>query len=188
MPNLTRLTKTRNKQNYNKDRNIVHLYGIGLAGTVLGLLDRLQNHAIRLINNRSITDDIPPLQIRRNIVSLVVMYRYFYGRCLGELHDMVPSLLPRPRITRGLNDTQRFSLFLILCRTHVYKQSFFTRTISLWMWLPNQCFPENYNIDLFKKRCYNYFIINRVIFEVIGISLKSEHLTSPHLTPPIVLF
>ena len=52
-------------------------------------------------------------------------------------------------ITRGLNDAN--------------KQSFFQRTVILWNSLPNQRFPKNYNVDLFKKRCYTYFIARRAI-------------------------
>ena len=89
---------------------------------------------------------------------------------------MVPLLLPRPHVTRGLNDTQRFSLSPILCRTHVYKQSFYPRIISLWNSLPNQCFPKNYNMDLL-------FLLDGVIFGVIAVSFISEHLIQP-----IVLF
>ena len=110
-----------------------------------------------LKNDRSVTDDIPPLQNWRNFVSLSVMYRYFYGCCSEKLHDMVLSLLPRPRVTRGLNDAHRSSLSPISCKTHGYKQSFFPWTINLWNSLPNQCFSENCNMNLFMKRWYTYF-------------------------------
>ena len=67
------------------------LNGIGRA--VLGRLDRLQNRAMGLINDKRVIDDIPYLQIRKNVASLNLLYRYFHGRCSGELHDMVPSPL-----------------------------------------------------------------------------------------------
>ena len=64
---------------------------------------------------------------------------------------------------------ERFSLSPILCRTHGYKQFFFQRTINSWNSLSNQFFPEDYNMNLFQKRCYAYFIsiLDEVIFDVI---------------------
>ena len=68
---------------------------------------------------------------------------------------------------------------------HTYTNSpFFPRTISLLNSLPNRCLSENYNMDLFfNKRCYTYFLLDGVIFDVICVSFISEH-----LTPPIFLF
>ena len=40
------------------------------------------------------------------ITSLSLLYRYFHGRCSLELHDIVPSPLACPRVTRGLIDRQ----------------------------------------------------------------------------------
>ena len=48
--------------------------------TILGKLDKVQNRAIRLLNERSATDDSLILHDRRNIASLSLMYWYFYGR------------------------------------------------------------------------------------------------------------
>ena len=44
----------------------------GAGQTVLGSLNRLQNCAIILISDRSVPDDIPPLQVQ----SLSVPYQY----------------------------------------------------------------------------------------------------------------
>ena len=80
----------------------------GAGHVVFGRLDRLQNCAITLINDRRVTNDIPSL--RKNVAFLSLLYRYFHGPCSGELHDMVPSPLACPRVTRGLIGTRRFSL------------------------------------------------------------------------------
>ena len=40
-----------------------------------------------------------------------LFYRYFHRCYSGELHDMVPSLLARPRVTMRLINAQRFSFF-----------------------------------------------------------------------------
>ena len=48
----------------------------GAERTASGRLDGLQNLTIILLNDKSVTDDTPPLQIQRNVASLKVMYRY----------------------------------------------------------------------------------------------------------------
>ena len=42
--------------------------------------------------------------------------------------------------------------------------------------MPNKCFPENQNVDLFKRDTTPSFLVERVIFDVIG-GLLTEHLT-----------
>ena len=58
----------------------------GAGHFVLGRLDRLQNRAIRLINDRRVTDDIPSLQIRRNVVLYVSCTDIFMVGAQGSTH------------------------------------------------------------------------------------------------------
>ena len=57
--------------------NILHHCEIGMARIFLKGY-RIKKSCLRLIIDRSVTDDIPALQIRRNITSLGVLYRYFF--------------------------------------------------------------------------------------------------------------
>ena len=73
-----------------------------------------------------------------------------------------------PRVTRGLNNVQWFSLSPILYRTYGWKWSFFPRTTNLWNSLPNQCFPENYTIICLRRDVVPTLFLNGVNFDVIG--------------------
>ena len=51
---------------------------VAAAKTSLDLLDRVQNRAIRLINNPEITDKLDSLKHRRDVVDLTIFYKYSY--------------------------------------------------------------------------------------------------------------
>ena len=55
----------------------------------LELLDKLQKWICRTVGP-SLAASLEPLAHRRNVASLSLFYRYYFGRCLSELAQLVP--------------------------------------------------------------------------------------------------
>ena len=130
----------------------------GCCQTALNRLNRLQNRAIQLIDNSVVTDGMPSLAVRRSVSTLSLLYRYFHHDCSDELHSMMPAMLARPRNTRGLYNAHPYSLSQKVYRSNALKNSFLPRSVKLWNSLPSSCFPSNYNLPLFKRRCFSFFL------------------------------
>ena len=63
-----------------------------LAGTpscYLEILDKLQKQIYRTVGP-SLAASLEPLAHRRNVASLSLFYRYYFGRCSSELAQLVP--------------------------------------------------------------------------------------------------
>ena len=56
---------------------------------VLDLLDRVQKRVVRLVGS-GLSSDLQALPHRRDVTSLNLFYKYFYGKCSSELADLVP--------------------------------------------------------------------------------------------------
>ena len=99
----------------------------------LGLLDKIQNRAIRLIDNTNITDNIPSLKLRRDIASLSLFYRYYHHQSSDEIHSIVPPNTEPRRITRHTSAMHRFSVTPPPTpRTSSFKNSFIPKVVNLW--------------------------------------------------------
>ena len=110
--------------------------------TLFSMISIIQCY-IRLINDRSAPDHSSPLQIRRNVASLSVLasfmiwfHLYWHARVSPEDWMMLNG-----------------SVFLQYYVEHMDTNSLFLE-INFWNSLQNHFFAENYNGDLFKKRCY----------------------------------
>ena len=55
----------------------------------LDLLDKLQKRICRIVGP-SLTASLEPFAHRRNVASLCLLYRYYFGRCSSELAQLVP--------------------------------------------------------------------------------------------------
>ena len=88
-----------------------------------------------------------PLGHRRNVASLSLSYRYYFGRCSSELPQLVPLLFSRERPTGYSERLHDFSVTIPRCYKNVYVNSFFPRTAKLWNSLPIECFPLTYNLS-----------------------------------------
>ena len=55
----------------------------------LELLDKLQKRICRIVGP-SLAASLEPLAHRRNVASLSLFYRYYFGRCSSELAQLVP--------------------------------------------------------------------------------------------------
>ena len=122
----------------------------GASSRDLIVLDRIQNKAIRLINDPKLTNSLAPLAHRRAVSSLALFYRYYHGRCSEELAAAVPKPKFFSRSTRSASSNNPYSVSIPRCRTEVYKSAFFPRTAALWNAIPLQCFPLQYNLQHFK--------------------------------------
>ena len=61
----------------------------GAASCYLELLDELQKRICRTVGP-SLAASLEPLAHRRNVASLSLFYRYYFGRCSSELAQLVP--------------------------------------------------------------------------------------------------
>ena len=108
---------------------------------------------------------LEPLVHRRNVPSLNLFYRYYFGRCSSELAKLVPLPFSRGKSTCYSDRLQDFSVTIPRCYKDVYVNSIFPRTARLWNSLPIKCFPLTYDLNGFKPRIsrhlYWRFFLNR---------------------------
>ena len=71
----------------------------GAPSCYLELLDKLQKLICRTVGP-SFATSLEPLAHCRNVVSLSLFYRYYFGRCSSELAQLVPLLFSQGRSTR----------------------------------------------------------------------------------------
>ena len=147
------------------------MYGILLSrlaaalSCYLELLDKLQKRACRTVGP-SLAASLEPLAHRRNVVSLSLFYRYYFGRCSSELAQLVPRPFSRGRSarysdrlhTRYSDRLHDFSVTIPRCYKDVYVNSFFPRTARLWNSLPIEYFPLTYNLHGLKYRINRHLL------------------------------
>ena len=128
-----------------------------LVATYLELLDKLQRLRCRTVGP-SLAACLEPLAHRRNVASLSLSYRYYFGRCSCELAQLVPLPYSHGRSTRYSDRLHDFSVTIPGCYKDVYVKSFFPRTARLWNSLPIECFPLTYDLSGFKSRINRYLL------------------------------
>ena len=129
----------------------------GAPSCYLELLDKLQKQICRIVGP-SLADSLEPLAHRRNVASLSLFYRYYFGRCSSELAQLVPLSFSRGRSTRYSDRLHEFSANIPRCYKDVYVNSFFSRTAKLWNSLPIECFPLTYDLSGFKSRINRHLL------------------------------
>ena len=87
----------------------------------LELLDELQKRICRT-SGPSLAASLEFLAHRRNVASLSLFYRYYFGRCSSELAQLVPLSFSRGRSTRYFDRLHGFSVIISRC----YKMSMST--------------------------------------------------------------
>ena len=127
-----------------------HLWA-GAPKTHLSLLDRVEKRAKHLIG-QPLANELLPLSVRRDVASLSLFYRYYFGRCSSALSESVPKPKIFSRGTRRANPLTCYHVSMERTRTKGRSNSFFTRTAQLWNQLPTSCFPPQYDIGSFKRR------------------------------------
>ena len=106
----------------------------------LELLDKLQKRICRTVGS-SLAASFEPLAHLRNVASLSLFYRYYFGRCSSELAQLVPLPFSRGRSTRYSDRLHDFSVTIPRCYKDVSVNSFFFHAAWVWNSLPIECFP-----------------------------------------------
>lgn len=133
-----------------------HLWD-GSAKYLLEALDRLQRRAIRIIGNPEASMSLEPLQLRRDIARLSVLYRFYNGECSEELFQLIPSSPFHSRTTRAGLRSHPHTTQRLLSRTKRFGDSFLCRTIKTWNALPAHVFPSSYSPGVFKRGVKRHF-------------------------------
>ena len=106
-----------------------HVWG-GAPSCYLELLDELQKRICRTAGALLATF-LEPLAHRRNVASLNLFYRYYFGRCSSELAQLVGPSYSRGRFSRYPDRLHDFSVIIPRYYKDVYVNSFFPRTTRL---------------------------------------------------------
>ena len=106
----------------------------GVPCCYLELLDKLQKRICRTVGP-SFAASLEPLAHCRNVTSLGLFYRYYFGRWSSELAQPVPLPFSRGRPTRYSYRLHHFSVTIPRCYKDGYINSFFPRTVRLWNYL-----------------------------------------------------
>ena len=93
----------------------------------LKLLDKLQKRICRTFSP-SLAASLEPLAHRWNVAILSLFYRYYFGRCLPELTQLVPLPNSRGRTTRYSGRLHVFFVTIPRWYNDTYVISFFPRT------------------------------------------------------------
>ena len=88
----------------------------------LDLLDKLQKQICRIVGP-SLAASLEPLAHRRNVATLSLFYRYYFGRCSSEPAQLVPLPFSRGRSTRYSDRLHDFSVTIPRCYKDVYVNS-----------------------------------------------------------------
>ena len=123
----------------------------GAPGCYLELLEKLQKLICRTVGP-GLAASLEPFGHCRNVASLSLLYRYFFGRCSSELAQQVPLPFSPGRSTCYSDRLHDFSVTIPRCYKDVYVNSFFPRTARLWNSLPIECFSSVYGLSGLKSR------------------------------------
>ena len=129
----------------------------GAPSCYLELLDKLQKRICRTVGP-SLAASLEPLAHRRNVASLSLFYRYYFGRCSSELAQLVSLPFSPGRSTRYSDRLHDFSATIPRCYKDAYVNSFFPGTARLWNSLPRECCHLNYDLSGFKSRINTHLL------------------------------
>ena len=98
----------------------------GAPSCYLDLLDKLQKRICRIVGP-SLAPSLEPLAHRRNVTSLRLFNRYYFGRCYSELVQLVPLPFSQGRSTRCSDRLNDFSVIIPRC----YKDFYVNRMLRI---------------------------------------------------------
>ena len=99
----------------------------GAPSCYLDLLDKLQKQICRTAGP-SLAVSLEPFAYCRNVASLSLFYRYYFGRCSSELAQLVSLPFSRGRSSRYSDRLHDFSVTIPGCYKDVYINSFLPPT------------------------------------------------------------
>ena len=104
----------------------------------------------------SLAVSLDSLAQRRNVASLSLFYRYYFGRCSSELAQLAPLSYSRGRSTYYSDRLLDFSVTIPRCYKDV--NSFFPHTGRLWNSLPIEYFSLTFDLNGFKSRINRHLL------------------------------
>ena len=104
----------------------------GASSFYFQLLDKLQKRICRSVGP-SLPASLEPLTHCRNVASLSLLYRYYFGRCSSKLVQLVRLPYSRGKSVRYSDRLHDFSLTIPICYKDVHINSFFPHTARLWI-------------------------------------------------------
>ena len=107
----------------------------------------------------SLAASVEPLAHCRNVASLSLFYRHYFGRCSFELTELAPLPFSGGRSRRYSDRLHDFSVTIPRCYKNVNVNNFFPRTARLGNSLPVECFPLTYDLNGFKSRINRHLLI-----------------------------
>ena len=129
----------------------------GAPSCYLELLDKLQKRICRTVSP-SVAASLESLAYCRNVASVSLFYRYYFGRCSSELAQLVPLPYSQGRSSRYSDRFHDFSVSIPRCYKDVYVNIFLPHTARLWNSLPIECFPLTYDLSGFKSGINRYLL------------------------------
>ena len=124
---------------------------------VLELLDKLPKQICRTVG-LSLAASLEPLAHRRNVATLRLFYRYYFGRCSSEVAQLVRLPFSQVRSIRYFDRLHDFSVFIPRCQKDIYVNIFFLHTVRVRISLPVERFPLTYNLNGFKSRIKRHLL------------------------------
>ena len=106
----------------------------------------------------SLAASLEPLAHRRNVASLSLFYRYYFGRCSSKLVELVPLPYTRGRSPRYSVRLHELSVNISRCYKDIYVNSFFPYTVRLWNSLLIERFSLTSNLSGFKSRINRHLL------------------------------
>ena len=94
----------------------------GVPSCYLELLDKLHKRVCKTVGP-SLADSLEPLTHHQNVASLSLFNKYYFGRCISELAQLVPIDFSRRMSSRYSDRLHDFSV--TRCYKDVYVKSFF---------------------------------------------------------------
>ena len=86
----------------------------GAPSCYLEFLDKLQKRMCRTVGP-PLPASLEPLAHRWNVASLILFFRYYFGRCSAELAQLIPLPFSWGRSTRYSGKLHRFSVTIPRC-------------------------------------------------------------------------
>ena len=139
------------------------MYGIllsclgGARSCYLELLDKLPKRICRTVGP-SLAASCEPLAHCRNVASLSLFYRYYFGRCSSELTQLVAPPYSQGRSSRYSDRLHDFFVTIPRRYKDVYVSSLFPQTGRRWSSLRIECFPLTYDFSGFKSRINRHLL------------------------------
>ena len=124
---------------------------VGSAMCYLYVVDKLHRRLCRTVGP-TLAASLKPLGNCRNVASLILLYRYYFGGCSFDLTKPVPIPCSRRRSTRFSDRLHDFSVNVPKCYKIAYVNSFSLCTARFWNSLSPKWFPLTYDLNSRRSR------------------------------------